>query len=59
MASQLSLKGLYLAPVLVLLIPVLPPHTIISFPDQTAVWLFRPAGAPMRFVVVHELERGL
>ena len=33
--------------------PSLPPHTIISDPVHTAVWLARPLGAPTVLMGVH------
>src|SRR6266436_2739827 len=44
-AVQLSVLGLYLPPVLKLLLPSNPPQTIISLPVHTAVCSYRAAGA--------------
>lgn len=58
-AVQLLLEGLYRAPVLTGWAPLNPPQTIISVPDQTAVWPFRAVGGLVVLVAVHELLVGL
>src|SRR5438094_830689 len=51
-AAQVSVLGLYLPPVLKVLLPLDPPHTIISLPLHTAVWPYRAAGALVVLVAV-------
>ena len=50
-AVQVFVPGLYLPPVF-RGIPLLPPHTIISLPVQTAVWSSRPSGALVVLVAI-------
>ena len=51
-AAQVSVLGLYLPPVLKVLLPLDPPHTIISLPLHTAVWPYRAAAALVVLVAV-------
>ena len=55
---QLSVPGLYLPPE-PKMVPLYPPHTIISVPVQTAVNSVRVAGTLVELVVVQLLELGL
>jgi hypothetical protein len=52
MAVQLSVAGLYLAPVLTDPVVPNPPQTIISLPVQTLVWPDRAVGALVVLVAV-------
>jgi hypothetical protein len=58
---QLFVPGLYFPPVLKywLFSMSVPPHTIISLPVQTAVWISRPAGTLVVLVTVQVLVFGL
>ena len=58
-AAQVSVLGLYLPPVLKVLLPLDPPHTIISLPVHTAVWPYRAAGALVVLVAVQLPALGL
>src|SRR6266436_4735744 len=58
-AAQVSVLGLYLPPVLKVLLPLDPPHTIISLPLHTAVWPYRAAGALVVLVAVQLSVLGL
>jgi hypothetical protein len=58
-AVQLSVVGLYLPPVFRPLLPVNPPHTIITLLLQTAVPSSRPAGAFVVLVAVQLSVTGL
>src|SRR2546425_697330 len=51
-AAQVSVLGLYLPPVLKVLLPLDPPHAIISLPLHTAVWPYRAAAALVVLVAV-------
>jgi hypothetical protein len=52
-AIQLFVLGVYRPPVLKLLLMVaVPPHTIISLPVHTAVWLYRAEGALVVLVAI-------
>jgi len=51
-ATQLSMPGLYLPPVLKIFTPFHPPQTIISRAVHTAVCWNRPAGALVVLVAV-------
>ena len=58
-AVQLSVLGLYLPPVLGGGKPNIPPQTIISLPDQTAVCCVRASGALVVLVAVQLSVLGL
>src|SRR5205823_4841251 len=58
-AAQVSVLGLYLPPVLKMLLPLEPPQTIISPPLHTAVWPYRAAGALVVLVAVQLSVLGL
>jgi hypothetical protein len=59
-AVQLSVAGLYLAPVLKKFpMKSLPPQTIIALPVQIAVWFCRPEGALVVVVAAHVSVVGL
>ena len=59
-AVQLSVLGLYLPPVFKPApLPLSPPQTIISLPDQTAVWKARALGAFVVLVAVQLSVLGL
>ena len=51
-AIQLLVSALYLPPVFNKPLSLAPPHTIISLPVQTAVWLARRSGALTVLVAV-------
>ena len=57
-AAQLSVVGLYLAPVFRKLLSS-PPQTIISLPVHTAVWATRPSGTFVLLVAVQVSVTGL
>jgi hypothetical protein len=58
-ALQLSVLGLYLPPAFNKPPLPCPPQTIISLPLQTAVWSYRPSGAPVVLVSVQLSVLGL
>jgi len=58
-AVQLFVPGLYLPPVLNRLLPLNPPHTIISLPLHTAVCTDRAEGALGLLVAVQLSALGL
>jgi hypothetical protein len=58
-AVQLSVLGLYLPPVLKVVLKFSPPQTIISLPVHTAVGKIRALGAPLMLVAVQLSVLGL
>src|ERR1051326_132141 len=58
-AVQVSIPGLYLAPVSMLSMILLPPQMIISLPVQSAVWPSRFDGALSAPVLIQLLVAGL